>query len=87
MHPTSPSPEARSTLAGQLVRAQRLGQEGKNVEALAICGCVLSEAETLGVVSPEAMWTAGVVCDQQGNFQMAVDFCRRAVAADHWTRR
>ncbi|MGO8969009.1 MAG: tetratricopeptide repeat protein [Myxococcaceae bacterium] len=69
-------------LAEQLGRAQRLGQEGKNDEALVTCTRVMAEAEALGVVSVAAMWTAGVVCDNQRNFPMAVDFCRRAVEAD-----
>ncbi|MGO9828520.1 MAG: tetratricopeptide repeat protein [Myxococcaceae bacterium] len=69
-------------LAEQLGHAQRLGQEGKNDEALAICTRLLAKADALGVVSAQALWTAGVVSDNQRNFPMAVDFCRRAVEAD-----
>ncbi len=69
-------------LAEQLGRAQRLGQEGKNEEALALCTRLLADADTWGVVSAELLWTAGVVCDQKGDFTMALDFTRRAVEAD-----
>ena len=69
-------------LAEQLAQAQRLGQEKENDQALTICTRLLAEAEALGLLSAELLWTSGVVCDQLGNFPMAIDFCRRAVDAD-----
>ncbi len=69
-------------LAEELGRAQRLGQENQNDEAFAICTRVLSEAEALGVVSAELLWSGSVAADRLGDFAMAVELCRRAMEAD-----
>ncbi|MGO9832321.1 MAG: tetratricopeptide repeat protein [Myxococcaceae bacterium] len=69
-------------LAEQLGHAQRLSKDDQNDEARELCLRLLAEAEGLGLVSAELLWTLAVVADRQGNFPMAVEFCDRAMQAD-----